>query len=235
MRNDLIVFPCAGGNAQNYLQFSKDIQAEVIRIEYSGHWSRYNETVYNSFEDLLSDVESHIKDKIGIHDNIFLFGHSMGACVAYEIAKQLIKEKYNVKCLMISACATMQEINWTELDMKTESDVKKFLNRIRQMPEKVLNSSFFEDNLLHPIQNDFKILTDYIKSFKDDATVACPIVCFQGREDILVKDMSSWKNYTTSGTMVHSFHGGHFFLYEKNNYRVISKYVNDIICQYGAD
>ena len=229
----MVMFPCAGGNAQNYRRFSNDIQAEVVRIEYSGHWSRYNEPVYDSFEDMISDVKGYIKKKISLHDHLFLFGHSMGACVAFEIAKQLIQENYDVKCLMISACAPVHEMNWAEIDVKSEIDVKKFLNRIRQVPEKVLNSSFFEDNLLHPIQNDFRILANYIKSYRSDRPINCPIVCFQGRDDILINNMSGWKSCTTKEIIVHTFPGGHFYFYEKNNYRAISKHINDIISQCG--
>lgn len=153
--------------------------------------------------------------------------------MAFEIAKQLIQENYDVKCLMISACAPIHEMNWAERDMKSEVDVKKFLNRIRQVPEKVLNSSFFEDNLLHPIQNDFRILANYIKNYKSDKPINCPIECFQGRDDTLINNMSHWKSYTTEETIAHSFPGGHFYLYEKNNYRAICKHINNIIRQYG--
>lgn len=235
MKDILIMFPCAGGNAKSYLRFSKDIQTKVIRIEYSGHGSRYDEPLNESFESLLDDVEGDIKEKIGIHDNIFLFGHSMGAYAAFETANRLIQEKYNVKCLMFAACPPTPEMNIAELDIKTEGDAKRFLSKMRQVPEKLLNSPFFREDLLHPIQNDSRILVDYIKGYRGGVTVDCPIVCFQGREDTLGKDMINWKDYTTKETMVHDFPGGHFFLYEDNNYEMISKYIYDIICQYGGD
>lgn len=235
MSDRLLCFPCAGGSADNYRIFSHNITADVIRMEYTGHWTRYHETQYRAFEELLEDAESYSKRKIGLDDRVFLFGHSMGAWVAFEVAGRLLAKGYQVKALFVSACVPIQLMDVSKVTFQSDEDVKAFLRMIRQVPENVLNSEFFEDNLLPSIKNDFRMIADYKKNYQNDTGLNCPILCFRGTEDPLVQTMDGWEKLTLNECSTVCFPGEHFFLYERNNYRQIAEYINDAIRMYGEE
>ena len=143
MSDILFCFPCAGGSADNYRIFSNIITADVIRMEYAGHWTRYNETQYRSFEELLEDAESYIMRKADLDDMLYLLGHSMGSWASFEIAGRLLDKGYNVKALFVAASTPIQLMDVSQVSFQSDAAVKAFLSRIRQVPDNVLNSQFF--------------------------------------------------------------------------------------------
>lgn len=90
MSKKLITFPCAGGSANNFNKIIKNLDCKIYSMEYSGHWTRYEERAYDSMEDCIESLYSEIEEIVTETDEIFLLGHSMGAIVAYEIAVRLL-------------------------------------------------------------------------------------------------------------------------------------------------
>lgn len=61
MSKKLISFPCVGGNANNFNKIIKNLDCETYSMEYSGHWTRYEEQLYDSMEDCIESLHSKIK------------------------------------------------------------------------------------------------------------------------------------------------------------------------------
>ena len=93
MSKKLITFPCAGGSANNFNKIIKNLDCKIYSMEYSGHWTRYEERAYDSMEDCIESLYSEIEEIVTETDEIFLLGHSMGAIVAYEIAVRLLEHE----------------------------------------------------------------------------------------------------------------------------------------------
>ena len=161
----LICFPCAGGNAKSFAKLIRGIHCFAICAEYSGHWSRYEEPLYHSMEDCIQYQMQELREKITLQDEIFLLGHSMGALIAFELGKNLLNAGYKVKGLYLLACMPPDEINDTDFNVEDDEEIKLFLKRINQMPDSVLNSDFFRENLLPSIRNDLRILKNFISNY----------------------------------------------------------------------
>ena len=227
MSKKLFAFPCAGGNAQNFNRIINNLSCESYSMEYRGHWTRYMEGLYSSMEECIYDLCQEIEIIVREADEILLLGHSMGAIVAYEVALRLLNRGLNVRTLFLLACMPPDEIRYENLDFKNDYEIKKFLNEIRHVPEKLLNSEFFENNLLPIIRNDFHILTDYIKMIRSDKKINVKIICVEGLVDPVVVGMDGWQKYTNGVFDCIKCDGNHFFLYDPRN---ISR-IKDIISE----
>lgn len=232
MSNVLIIFPCAGGSSENfarYRQYEEELGAKVICMEYSGHWSRYKEALYEDFTSLLEDMTTGILQLVDEKDHLYLMGHSMGGYVAYEIAMILQKREYCVKCLFLAACMPMLLWDGIRINIQGEEDIYNFLRKIRQVPEKVLYSDFFRENFLPAIRNDLRILVDYSRRDSEVAKTSADIICFHGMEDPLVDSMEVWNRYTLGDFRVEYYEGEHFFLHQEKSREKMLKQISEVI------
>lgn len=85
-KTKLICFPFAGGSSMAFNRWKQylDSHYELLPIDYPGHGAKGQEPFANDFEKLIDSIYGEIKDTI-FKSNYILFGHSMGAWIAYEI------------------------------------------------------------------------------------------------------------------------------------------------------
>lgn len=105
----LFCFPHAGGSSSIYLKWNNVIEntskLEIIPLEYKGHGYRMDEDFYNDFDEMVDDMLKCVSDKLVQGDPFMIFGHSMGAYVAFKIANLLEKKQIYAKHLFLSGGA----------------------------------------------------------------------------------------------------------------------------------
>lgn len=86
----------AGGSAKFIREFADLLPKEIecIAIEYTGRGERFKEAMYESFDEMVEDVEKQINMQVDTNTEMAVWGYSMGSLVAYEIVsrKLLIKQ-----------------------------------------------------------------------------------------------------------------------------------------------
>ena len=222
---NIYIFPCAGGCAANYSEYGLYLPETKV-YEYKGHWSRFEEPFSVAMDDLVRDAADLIRCN-EYPDGLLLFGHSMGGIVAWHLAAKLLEIGLDVKGIFIAACSPPTEKVRALDKIDSDEDIEDFLIRVRQVPQKVLRSDFFKENLLPTIRNDFRILKDAISRKTKYHKIDCDIICLGGREDSLIQMdlMYGWENFTNGSLQVHEFPGNHFFVYERNNIKKISRLI----------
>lgn len=231
-----IILPCAGGCASNYNKYKRFLPSVTI-YEYPGHWTRYNEGLVNSIPELVEDL---VKGIISDEQNmpLYLFGHSMGGIIAWRAAKKLLSMGLAVAGLYIAACnSPLESIDFLR-GIESDSDIKRFLSKIRQVPSNVLESEFFRENLLPPIRNDFRIIQN--ASDENDLPqrkINIPIICFYGKSDPLVQydNIKKWGELTERDAKFVPCSGDHFFVYDNRNVEYISSIItkNQMLSDFG--
>ncbi|NEE36596.1 thioesterase, partial [Streptomyces sp. SID7982] len=91
----LLCFPYAGGNAQTYVRWRRYLSPdiEVCPMQLPGHGERIGEPPRHRWDDLLTDVRTRLEDLTTPQARpIALFGHSLGALLAFECARILVAE-----------------------------------------------------------------------------------------------------------------------------------------------
>ncbi len=82
-------FPHAGGGASFYKKWEEafDVGVDLIGVQYPGHFDRIKESPATNIEELTDPICEEIEAYTDIP--VVLFGHSLGALVAYTISQKL--------------------------------------------------------------------------------------------------------------------------------------------------
>lgn len=222
----LYCFTYAGGN--NSLYFKWKLESEfnfsICPIKLKGH----DYTDIDDYENLTDYVEDAL-NQIDSSEEFYLFGHSMGALLAYETALRI--QSKNLKSIFVSACAPPNISNLSIFKDGMKKD--EFLERVYELggtPKEVFENKDLL-NMVYPIlRRDFKKVRHYRKQFRWDklAKVNNPIHIFYGDQDSISQDcINNWKKFTTSYITVDKFSGNHFFI-KTNSQEVLGK-INEYI------
>lgn len=211
---DLVCFPFAGGSAQVYRGWAKKLPVRNVHgVQLPGRSSRLDDALCRSVDAVVTEVACAVRAHV--REPFALFGHSMGAILAFETARRLHRQGGTPVRLFASGAAapSMHEPDAPPAHTLGRSD---FVDRLREYdgtPESVFEQTELLELLLPAIRADFEIIETY--TF-DPATppVPCPITAFGGREDDRTDEASlkAWARHTASTFDVSWFPGGHFFL-----------------------
>jgi medium-chain acyl-[acyl-carrier-protein] hydrolase len=209
----LFCLPFAGGGASVYREwpgyFPDDV--EVVPIQLPGRESRFCEPASDSV-DLLAD---RLVDGLWCYlDRPFaLFGHSMGALVAFELARRLRQLSLEPVHLFASGSrAPHLPSRSPDRHALPDPEFIAALRGLNGVPREILENAEFIDVLLPMIRSDFKLAETY--RFRPQAPLCCPVTTFGGRQDseVTQDDLEAWTHHTTGAFKVHLLPGDHFFV-----------------------
>jgi len=209
----LYCFPYAGAA---YLAFqhwrahlSGDIELALIRLP--GRGARFYEPQAASLEALAETLANAIADAQGGPEHFALFGHSMGALLAFETARALSKRGLSPRALLVCARTAPVAHGWRE--RISELSDAAFLEAIRStngLPKGVLDSPEWLELFLPIIRADFALCENY--HYRPGLPLACPISVLAGQDDASVPPslLKGWAGETRAGCQTWLFPGGHF-------------------------
>jgi medium-chain acyl-[acyl-carrier-protein] hydrolase len=145
-----------------------------------------------------------------------LFGHSMGALLAFEVARQLRRGPgLEPQHLLVAGREAPQlPASNPGYHMLSNDELVTALRELAGTPGEVLESTELMDLLLPTVRADFAMVETY--TYVADAPLGHPITAFGGTRDSLVprEMLRSWRDQTTAGFTVQMIEGGHFFLHD---------------------
>lgn len=209
----LFCFPYAGGGASIYREWNKSMpnDIEICAIQYPGRENRISEKLIDNFELLVANICEAIQYKGDLP--FALFGHSLGAKVAYEVAKRL--EFTNISkpfMLFVSGARAPHFPVLNPIHHLDNREFTKALTRYQGTPATILNNKEIMQVFLPIIRADFVLDETFCSDV--DSKIAIPIIIFAGNKDkiALTKDVQLWKKYTTENSEFLEIPGEHFFL-----------------------
>ncbi len=208
----LYIFPHAGGSAEYYVPFAKSFSSDIkcIAVRYPGRRGTHDLASFTSISDLAESAFQLLAPADQVDGKVAFFGHSMGALVAFDVARRFEAAGKPVAALFVSACAAPGEIGY---DYIPESD-RGLLDAVSAMtganPEFLENEEFAAKIL--PTLRGLKAIANY--ECPPDATVSCPIFAFLGDDDEVAtyEKVTRWSQRTTSEFSARVFPGHHFYL-----------------------
>ncbi|MET9516834.1 alpha/beta fold hydrolase [Streptomyces sp. NPDC002994] len=217
----LVCFPHAGGSASYYygLSAALDADIELLVIQYPGRENRLFEEPARSVAALVDSVTEVLAGRLGVVRPV-LFGHSMGAIVAFEVARRLERSDVGPAPTGLVASACSAPSNRSEraerlapVGEEHDSDVLARIMGLGGTAQGVGEHAELIALVLPAIRADLAALASYRAA--DGAAVGCPVTVFvaDGDSDVPVADAGLWGTHTTAGdTEVHVFEGDHFYL-----------------------
>lgn len=222
----LFCLPHAGGAASTYGSWKKcsDSRITVVPIELAGKGKRIGENQYETLHSAVDDIYHYILNTLNNHCSYGIFGHSMGALLAYEVYYKMKQHNRQLPDHMFLSGRKPPHFNDDEILHKLSQD--DFIEKIRQS-DGTPNEFFEHEELLSifiPIlREDYRILEEYQYTEKK-YKMHSDITVFYGKNDKMTKEeMQEWKQHTDGEMELLAYDGGHFFIheYEKPIYSVI--------------
>ena len=112
-RNTIFIFPYAGGGASSFKNWGRHFKnSGVYFAQYPGRENRFSEKAIKDIRELVEELFKAMKTVFDFTSPYYLFGHSMGTKIVYELALK-IKESGlpNPEGLIISAIETWGELS----------------------------------------------------------------------------------------------------------------------------
>lgn len=208
----LYIFPHAGGSAQYYVPFANAFTSDIKRIavQYPGQRGIHDLGSFTGIPNLAARVSQMLSPLDRSDGDVAFFGHSMGALLAFDVARRFEAEGTPIAALFVSACAAPGQLGY---DYIPESD-RGLLNAVSEMtganPELLENDEFAAKIL--PTLRGLRAIANY--ECPPDATLSCPIYAFLGDDDEVATyaKVVPWSKRTTAEFTARVFPGHHFYL-----------------------
>lgn len=224
----LFCFHHSGGAASIYYPWIEMLSPniEMILIQFPGRENRFTEPLINNLQEIVAQLTegfSFYKDK-----PFFVFGHSLGALIAFEFIKSVhLCYSVNLRYMIVSAAKAphlpFRMKHFSKLDNKTLIEELKIYNGI---DERILGNDELLELFLPIIKNDLSVYETY--QFIKSKPLPCDILTLSGIHDQAVskEEILEWSAYTTQKFDHLSFPGKHFFI--KENQQSILTLINQI-------
>ena len=223
----LINLPHAGGSITTFKGWNKKIKCNVLNVEYPGHWTRMNESLLNTFEELAEDVVETIQRKIQSPAEISLFGHSLGAILAWSIIPTLQRKGYIVKCIFLSASQSPDFFPENNIcNANTDIEKMKLIGYDMKEYSSDINEQFLK-TFFPILDKDLLICKNFVSN---NHYIDIDAYVLYGKEDSFIDldKMMTWKKFVKL-IAVYDFPGKHLYLEEKNNRDLLTDFINKIL------
>lgn len=215
----LFCFPYAGGGARAFQAWAGALAPtlEVWAVQLPGRESRLREPPVTRMDALARGVAAALRPYA---DKPFaLYGHSMGAKLCFEVARQLRREGAPQPAhLSVSGCPAPQ-LPSDEPPSYTLPEAE-FLNRLRQLngtPREVLENPELMELLSPVLRADFEAIDTY--RFTPEPPLDLPIAAYGGLQDeeATCEQLEAWREHTSAGFVLRMLPGDHFFLHSNQH------------------
>ncbi|WP_164491764.1 thioesterase II family protein [Staphylospora marina] len=213
----LFCFPYAGGSARIYRSWKEHLpeRFRVHPVELPGRGVRFREKPYRQLPVLIEDLAGEIL-KTPLRSPFVLFGHSMGAMLAFELARWFRRNLGEQPMALLVSAFRAPHLPRRKDPIHLMSD-RRFAERIREMggtPGELMDHPEWAEFFAPVIRADLEVAETYQYVFGRPLT--CPVIGFAGIRDAEVtpQEVDGWRSVTEGPFKLKLFPGGHFFLQE---------------------
>ncbi|MGI5336491.1 thioesterase II family protein [Streptomyces sp. CA-181903] len=209
----LVCFPHAGGGASAYRGWADRLapEAEVLVVRYPGREDRFEDPLVPDMATLADRVTAALP--LSADRPLTLFGHSMGAAVAFEVARRIEAAcPGGLARLCVSGRPAPHAAPESQVHLLPDEDLVEDLRALAGTSEAILDDAEFRALFLPAVRNDYRLIETYRP--EPGARIGAPVAAFCGTHDPHVRpeEMPRWREVTSGGFTLRTFPGGHFYL-----------------------
>lgn len=210
----LICLPHAGGSAGFYRTWAELMpdEVELVAVQLPGREERTDEAVIDTMPTLVDALATAMP--VMTDRPYLLFGHSMGAAVAYELCVELQRRTQRLPChLVVSAREAPRRQQQHSLHLAGDDALLAELHRLGGTPAALLESEEFRALLLPRMRGDYRLIETYEPS-PSPAVLPLSISAFVGSDDheLSQAEAEAWSEQTSQVFQLRRFRGDHFYL-----------------------
>lgn len=208
----LFCVPFAGGGAGIYASWAAHVpdDVEVVPVHLPGRERRIQDPPYTAMRPLVRDLFTAMAPHL---DRPFaIFGHSMGAAIAYELARAATLAGHTPDHLFVSARRAPGEppTHPPLFALPKDRLVAETERLYGPMPAVVRRHPALLDTFLPTMRADFQLLDTWVTP--GDAVLTCPVTAYAGADDQAVppEALKGWSSVTRGPFRHVVLPGGHF-------------------------
>jgi surfactin synthase thioesterase subunit len=213
----LVAFPFAGGSASVFRGWSAWLPpaVELWPVLLPGRGRRVSEPARDRIATIVSDMAALLPAVV--EAPFVLFGHSMGATLAYELTRELAARGSTVPCGLIVSGQAAPHRPDRRPPIHHLPDAA-FVGAVRDLggtPPELFEHPELVELVLPALRADFAAVETY--EWVPGPPLDVPLVAFAGENDPVIDpaDVAEWDHHSCASSELVTFDGGHFFLLDQ--------------------
>jgi surfactin synthase thioesterase subunit len=206
----LFWFPHAGGGTP--VRALHLPHAAICPVRLPGREARIAEAPFERMEPLVAALADAIEPYLA--QACAFFGHSMGAAMAFELARLLRRRNQPLPRLLVASGARAPQFrrNYTPPPAPGDQQFLEELQRLQGIPDELLDDPALMRAILPALRADASLYRKY--AYTEDAPLDCAIRAYGGVDDpnVRLDHLEAWAEQTTASFAVRLFPGGHFYI-----------------------
>ncbi|GHF62881.1 thioesterase [Streptomyces mashuensis] len=223
----IVLFPHAGGSASAYLALSRTLTRtpagtggvtadpadvpDVVAVQYPGRQDRHHEPAYDDIGALADRLTEEV---MPLTDRPFaFFGHSMGAVLAYEVARRLEQRSAPTpERLFLSARSAPRATPREQDQVGSDEELLERMRRLGGTAAGIFDEPELLALAMPALRADYRAVGSY--AWTPGAPLNIPFTVLVGDSDpvVTVEGARAWQGFSAARCEVRVFPGGHFYL-----------------------
>ncbi|MEW2417703.1 alpha/beta fold hydrolase [Streptomyces sp. NPDC046866] len=217
----LVCFPHAGGSASFYFPVAQALApgVDVLAVQYPGRQDRRGEPLIDSIAVLADRIFTELAALVSAEPDVplYLFGHSMGATVAFEVTRRLQDAALPGPVLLFaSARRAPSRTRADRVHTRDDDGLIQELRRLSGTDARVLGNEEIMRMAIPSIRNDYRAVETY--RAEPGTRIDTPVCVLVGDSDptTTLAEARAWEEHTSAGIELRVFPGGgHFYLADR--------------------
>ena len=231
VNKNLLLFPYAGGGTAAFKSWEKEfLKTKLYTVLYPGREFRFAEPTIDNMENLTREIFAEMIEDFDFSTPYYLFGHSMGTKIVYELALKIKNNEYpEPKGIIISSGRAPC---YKEPNPIYDLDDEKFIEGLRRYggtPEQILNNRELLEVFLPMLRSDFTLDEEYYKNIEEKLSSDILALIGDNDEEMKLEELLKWKDFTTGKFNYETVKGNHMYITEdaKMTIHEVKKFIGE--------
>ncbi len=211
----LFCFPSAGGGPAQYRPWMRTLPEifELQLIQLPGREARLREPLMRRMPEIVTEIGQALLPMVD--QPYAFFGHSMGALLAFEVARWLRRTgaQEPVHLFVSGRRAPNQHDPDRMIHALDDAEfLREIVARYNGIPQVILDDPELLQIFLPTLRADLEVIETY--QYAHEAPLHCALTAFAGFSDqrASLHDLQNWRAQTTGAFRARQFAGEHFYL-----------------------